>query len=663
MMRRNHLVVHGAHPLCHVLLQWAMTGVLCLGLGAAFAAPKAVSAAAAERALQRAEARLRGLEQLQQQANQVRLQSEILDQAAKRMGRDLERALQDDSAARVAIQKVADCLPRLGTQIEASGPAIEALERSVVQSHRAVQAVARASADGLAQEARGADGAFELRAAAERQLIDAKRGLNAEKAACQQAVDAATSRMRSALTTTQNLGQQARAMPAHLQYLHDDLGAAVEASHAATDRQWLRYRAPRGAVLAGDRLAQLDQAAAGAPPPPRAAAIDAAPLRMLGDAGSDFERLAAALSRMEDAAAYLDLMDEEATRECGGDGCPSFAAERRDLAGRMQQARAELAAARRRIAQTPAALQGMLEPARATMLANTLWLQAIEPAVAPAIAQSALVATQAQAAAAELQRAVDPALAQARRDWEAAYALARGGPPPRPAPSAAYMSAPERAAVASMRPDLAGHAYEFFAAWNTEREGFGAYTYVLLRSAADLQRPDVQRRYAQLLTVVRREREASRVSAAEARNVNLFCIPGTASATGRVDALDSVYADDLGRQLLFRAQSGLLTRPEIKKLLVKSAGPFLVTLPGRIADARSSTPLLFADLGPYPDDAIADLVANYMGGLLTDFPRDQAVWLPPVPQRVALAMIRLASDTGGLVMSVIPTARATPGSR
>lgn len=663
MMRRNHVAIDDAHPLCHALLQWAMTGALCLGLGAAFAAPKADSAAAAERALQRAEARLRGLEQLQQQANQLRLQSENLDRAAKRIGRYLERAHQEDGAARVAIQTVADCLPQLGAQVEASGPAIEALERSVAQSHSAVQAVARASADGLAQEARGADGVFELRAAAERQLIDAKRRLHTEKATCEQAVNAATPRMRSALTTTQDLGQQARAMPAHLQQLRDDLGAAVEASHAAADRQWLRYRAPRGAVLAGDPLVQLEQAAASAPPPPRVAAIDVTPLRMLGDTGSDFERLAATLSRMEDASAYLDLMDEEAARECGDDGCPSFAAERRDLAGRMQQARAELAAARHRVAQTPAALQGLLEPARAAMLVNTLWLQAIEPAVAPAIAQSALVATQTQAAAAELQRAVEPALAQARRDWEAAYALARGGPPPRAAPSAAYMSALASAARASMRPELAGHAYEFFAAWNTEREGFGAYTYVLLRSAADLQRPDVQRRYTQLLTIVRREREASRVSAAEARNVNLFCIPGTASATGRVDALDSAYADDLGRQLLFRAQSGLLTRPEIKKLLVKSAGPFLVTLPGRIADARSSTPLLFADLGPYPDDAIADLVANYMGSLLTDFPRDQAVWLPPVPQRVALAMIRIANDTGSLVMSVIPTVRAAPGSR
>jgi hypothetical protein len=258
-----------------------------------------------------------------------------------------------------------------------------------------------------------------------------------------------------------------------------------------------------------------------------------------------------------------------------------------------------------------------------------------------------------------LEVAVDTALEQARRDWEQAFRLAHGHGPETAAPLA--MAAPPPAAAPPPVPDMAlgGHAYELFTTWDTERTGFGAYTYVLLRNAADLQRADVMRRWVQLTKRLARERPASEVTAAEAGAINLFCIPATTAVAGRgAEALQDLYAKDLGWQLMARANGGLMARPEIKSKLARSAGPFLVTLPTRMALARSGTPLLLADLSGYPDEAIADLVDNYMGGLLNDFPTQQALWKPPVPQRVALTMVRLAGDVGALVQTLIPGAQA-----
>jgi len=72
----------------------------------------------------------------------------------------------------------------------------------------------------------------------------------------------------------------------------------------------------------------------------------------------------------------------------------------------------------------------------------------------------------------------------------------------------------------------------------------------------------------------------------------LFCIPGTRGASRQ-----RAYASDLGQQLKLRAQNGLLTRKDVSQRLVNSPGPFLITLPSRIAEASSSSPLLLPTVG------------------------------------------------------------------
>jgi hypothetical protein len=49
-----------------------------------------------------------------------------------------------------------------------------------------------------------------------------------------------------------------------------------------------------------------------------------------------------------------------------------------------------------------------------------------------------------------------------------------------------------------------------------------------------------------------------------------------------------------------------------------------------------------------------------MGTLLREFPRQQTLWTPPTPQKVALSMIWFASETSALLQTLIPAAQASP---
>lgn len=224
-------------------------------------------------------------------------------------------------------------------------------------------------------------------------------------------------------------------------------------------------------------------------------------------------------------------------------------------------------------------------------------------------------------------------------------------------PSSAAAPPPPRPTAAHIQ--LRSHAYEWVSTLDGERRGFGAYTYVLLRSGRDLDSPSVARRYTLLLDLLEGELpEAASISDKQAANVNLFCIPTRPADAAPSHTSRPHYGAALACQWLLNAQHGLLTRKEILVRLIRSPGPFLLTLPTRLADTTSGAALLFADLNDYPDTAIRDLVTQYMSGLLDAFPTQQASWSPPVFQKVALTMIHLAGDLGRIVERAIPTATA-----
>lgn len=639
-------------PRCH---GWVLAAALCLASGISPAAGPS-DKAALEASVVKAETRLRQLEQLDYKTKQVNWQTDSFEANGRRMSGELQAARDKDSAARNGLQETADCLQRLQNRLGAGEPSIETQSHSVTQSQLAVKAVAQAAPGTLAEDAGKADQAFARRASAERQLIDVQAGIQGEIDACKNAAGLASYQARALAQSARDIAAQAQSLPTQMQTLQAQLNATLVDSHSASDRQWLNYRAPVPALPDSDNLAQLAEAVSKSPPA-SATDIDINVLQKLGKAWADYLRDSNELSRLEDAAAYLDLMATGAD-ECAD--CPSFAAERSELAGRIENLRKALLAARPHLQAQPAQFTAMLEPANDALLRNRQWLASMEKPVAAAGEQVSRIAGSIKSTSSALREELKPALSAAQRNWENSYRQAYGESPPnrsmaamaRPSP------APPSMATSGQSESLVSHAYELFTDWNKERNGFGAYTYVLLRSASDLKQADVLNRYTALLEVLGREQEASKIAAAEARGVNLFCIPSKASGTLQANAAAGNYSDDLGHQLLLRAQSGLLTRPEVRKRLLKSAGPFLITLPGRIADAKSNTPLLFVDLGGYPDDAVADLLTQYKGDLLIDFPRDQSVWQPPLRLRVALAMIRLAGDTGELIASVVPTAQA-----
>jgi len=638
-------------PGCHA---WVLAAGLCLASGISSAAGPAHKAAL-EASVVQAETRLRQLEQLDYKTKQVNWQTDSFEASGRRMSDELQAARDRDSAARNGLQETADCLQRLQNSLGAGEPSIETQSRSVTQSQLAVKAVAQAAPGTLAEDAGKADQAFARRASAERQLIDVQAGIQGEIDACKNAAGRASYQARALAQSARNIAAQAHSLPTQMQSLQAQLNATLLDSRSASDRQWLNYRAPVPALPDSDNLAQLAEAVSKSPPA-STTDIDINVLQKLGKAWADYLRDANELSRLEDAAAYLDLMVSSAD-ECAD--CPSFAAERSELAGRIENLRKALLAARPHLQAQPAQFAAMLEPANDALMRNRQWLASMEKPVAAAGEQVSRIAGSIKSTSSALREELKPALSAAQRNWENSYRQAYGeSPPDRNMAMARPSPAPPPAGAGAPLPALVSHAYELFTEWNKERDGFGAYTYVLLRSASDLQQADVLKRYTALLEVLGREQEASKIAAAEARGVNLFCIPSKAPGTLPANGAAGNYANDLGHQLLLRAQSGLLTRPEIRKRLLKSAGPFLITLPGRIADAKSSTPLLFVDLGGYPDDVVADLLTQYKGDLLIDFPRDQAVWQPPIRLRVALAMIRLAGDTGELIASVVPTAQA-----
>lgn len=654
------------HP-HHTLAPWVLAWACGLGLTSAWAAPSA----AALDALKQTETRMSALKALDEQARRAAQQASALGNASWYADNAWQQTRQSDADASAALQRASDCLPRLQLELSASAAAISALEQAISASHRAVQNVSSAPAKQLAQRTRAADASFEQRNSAEHHLTEQKQRLNTTAAECSSLVTATDAAVNRTVERMREFEQHAHALPAALERLRADMAAATSASQTAADAPWLSYRATPVALPPGTALQQLQQTLVGETAPTRSEATDTSALLALRQADADFERISTALARMQDAAAFLDLVAQPAALTCRGENCASYTAERRDLAVRISAARTELSTARARLSTAAQGLNRLLVPVQAKARSNTQSIGRIAPAVAPALDETSRAGTLAQTAAEALEQASDQAYTEARTAWAAAYQVAHGIEPvdadaldqagATRSGGPALTMAPAPAPMAGLAaPSLRSQAYDVFAKWDAEPSGFGSYTYVLLRSRDDLKSAAVQRRFKVLLSVLHREQQARTVPTEQRPEVNLFCIPGTRS---NADGLDVSYDSDLGNQLKLRAKDAVFTLKAARNRLTTSPGPFLITLPGRIAQEKGDSPLLFADLSTYPDDAIADLVGSYMNGLLDNFPREKTLWKPPVLQRVALMMIHLATNVGELVTDTIPAAEARPQPR
>ena len=522
------------------------------------------------------------------------------------------------------------------------------------QSRQAVARVATAEIPQLPAAARAGDAAFAARRDSERSFAGLGGELRAAARVGRQTAERSRRDLEGLRSLIESLKSHAGEVVARQANLLERYAAASEALRTSVRLDGVagvREPAPAPALPA---VAALQAALAGLGAA-TSVSLDSAPLASLADDDQALEDAAAATLRLRDATAYLELV--------GGAEHSALAAEYRSFVAQQTETQAALAGARERLPRDATGADALSAAVAATLASLLSTLDVLRPRVAPASDEARRLAGQMATTAAALRPVLEAAELNATAQWRAAYRAAYGQAPlelPEMATAAgrrvASMAMPSVAAA--MRPDLRGHAYDFFDTWNAEREGYGAYTYVLLRSAADLQQPDVRKRYEELLGVVQTQSDARDIRPEDAPALNLFCIPVVAARER--SRPDLSYGAALGCQIKVRSQSGLFTRPELRARLTGSAGPFLLTLPQRIDAASASSPLLFADLSSYPADAITDLATNYMGSLLKDFPTQQTLWRPPVQQRVALSMIWFAHEAGSLFESAIPPAEARP---
>jgi hypothetical protein len=531
--------------------------------------------------------------------------------------------------------------------------ALTALLASAEQSRQAVAHVSAADVRQLADATRVADIAFAARRDCERSfaLLGAELRAGARKARL--IAEHARSDLDDLLSHADRLKHNASEMVDAQVSLLERYAAACDALRISLrlgDLADVSVPTPAPALPALDDL-KTTLSAAGTTRP---LLLDSAPLALLAPDDQALEDSAAEAQRLSDAKAYLELV--------GGPGHVLLAVEYRAFVAQETDMQTVLAAARERLLSDVASAEAVSMALVASLASVLTKLDALTSPVASAGEEARELARKMATTTAALRPSLEAAEGRATAKWRAAYRAAYGLDPLEQREVAAggglstMGTAAPRPPALMKKLDLRGHAYDFFDTWNGEREGYGAYTYVLLRSANDLQQPDVRRRYEELLGVIQTQSDARDIRPEDTVTLSLFCIPVVAARERSHP--DLKYGAALGCQIKVRTQSGMFTRPELRARLTESPGPFLLTLPQRIDAVGASSPLLFADLSSYPADAITDLATSYMGSLLQDFPTQQALWRPPVPQRVALSMIWFAREAGALIESTIPSAEA-----
>jgi hypothetical protein len=620
--------------------------------------PAPACAAPAPDALARLQVALARRDRLGELARQWReIEDEAGGQARRVPGltKALEGAKDTQAESRRGVEQalaaIAPMRGAAGTQLEALAALLTATELS----RQAVARVAAADVRQLPDATRAGDTAFATRRDAERSFAKLGGELRGDARGGQGAADHARRNLndlRSRVDQLRYVAGEVVAAQAHLLDRYAVASNALGISLRLGDLADVSEPAPAPALQAVDALKATLTALSETGHAP----LDGTPLASLAADDQALEDAAAAAQRLGDATAYLELV--------GGPGHAALAVEYRAFVAQQSEAQTVLAAARERLLRDVGDAEAVAAALAVSLATLRATLNSLTPRVAPATAEARGLAGRTATTAAALRPALEGAERKATAQWRTAYRTAYGRAPLElaaqgsGAATSAGMGVSRTSVGAQMPRDLRGHAYDFFDTWNDERENYGAYTYVLLRSASDLQQPEVRRRYGELLHVIQTQSDARDIRPEDAPALNLFCVP-VVGARER-SRPDLGYGAALGCQIKVRMQNGLFTRPELRARLTGSPGPFLLTLPQRIDAANASTPLLFADLSSDPADAITDLATNYMGSLLKDFPTQQTLWRPPVPQRVALSMIWFAHEAGSLIESAIPPAAAHP---
>ena len=349
---------------------------------------------------------------------------------------------------------------------------------------------------------------------------------------------------------------------------------------------------------------------------------------------------------------------------CADTGCPNWKAEQQTLVSEAAMLASTWAEADTRLMAAQAEADALPAELADHLARHSAQRESMTTAVAQArdVGQPALRALIAEGQ--DTRRTLADRRLQAERGFVSAWRAQYGRdpvPPPRalgsapPAPAPSYTSP-----SAGMMPPLRQHALHRMFKRNDEPAGFGAYTYVVVGTGAGRDSAGVQQRLASLLAALQDLTPAEQVEAAQRPGTNVFVVPVQAGSSAH-HAL--AYELRLAQAFMGYAPPAVRMPSALQRALVTSNGPFLITLPGRMADAQASWPVLFADLNSIPAVVVADVVRSYMGDLLVGFEPSNAGWKPPALQRVALTLVRMVQGTGDVVMAAFPPSIAAPAPR
>ena len=638
---------------------------LALGNGVAPAAAQPAPNAT----VQRARARLDAVHSLRDATRAAVFSTEGLSQQLGSLAADWSISDADSAPARAALQRLGTgALPALRAAQQDWAAAVVEADRAVMAHLDAVALVSTAAASHRPAAMVLAD----TRAAERRQ---AQGGYKWAGAALQQALQTATDAAQTALKALDEMRRRRAGLDAqlsltasHWTQLADTWQALQARADAAVKAGWLPVAALAATGLRPVQASWAPPASAAAAPPALVNANDA--LRSWATALADAEQARRAIWLRQDAAAFVRRMLQADAGDCPDNAnnannanaaCADWRAEQQALADEIATQQARLSAAQARRLAAHAGADALPAQLQAHWQALQGWRSAQAEPVAAATGPGANAVLACLAAGKAALQRLEAADEQARRAWEAAWRAQYGGKPPDDAeldfdpPRAGQERAPQPSAA--MFGQLDRHALHCMAEFDDEPAGFGAYTYVLVGTSVGRDSSGVSQRLQRLLSALTGLPPANEVPADKRSASNTFVVPAP-QPTAQRPRLD--YNLRLGQSLMSHVPLGLLQPGAARRALTRDNGPFLITLPGRLAEARADWPVLFADLSQVPEAVVVDVVHSYMGDLLAQFSVTRTAWRPPAAQQVALVLVRLVQASGDLVQAVFPAAEAAP---
>ena len=642
-------------------LLWVSRHAVWLALGS-WVAPAAAQPEP-NAAVQRAKARLDAIDSLVDATRSAVSSTDWLGRRLGSLAADWPTSDADSAPAQAALQQLgAVALPALRAAQQAWVAAAAESDRAVLAHLGAVALVGTAAAP----DRPAAMVLVDTRAAERRQ---AQGGYQRAGVAVQQALQTATDTSHAALTALDAMRRRREGVDAQLAQTAShwaELGGTWRALQARADAAARAGGLP-AAALAGTGL-QPARAAwarpAGAVAPPQAPGQATAPWRDWKPAWADADQASRARWLRQDAAGFVQRMVQAGAGGCA-DGantvCGDWRAEQQALADELAMQQALLAGALARLQSAQAGADGLPAQLQAHRQALQTWRAGQAAAVAAATGPGADAVQAGIVAGQAALRRLEAARDGARQAWVAAWAAQYGSAPPpdlhRDSSALMNSMAAPPPAMASMFGQLDRHALHCMAEFDDEPAGFGAYTYVLVGTSVGRDSPGVTQRLQRLLSALSGLPPADEIPADKRSATNTFVVPAP-QPTGQRPRLD--YNLRLGQSLMSHVPPGLLQPGAARRALGSGNGPFLITLPGRLAKARADWPVLFADLSQVPEAVVVDVVRSYMGDLLGQFSVTRTAWQPPAAQQMALVLVRLVQGTGDLVQAVFPAAVAAP---